>query len=92
MWRRTGVLGSVLVLCLVLCCTSDLPRFNRPEKAPAEVELAAGWTLATARDVPGGGAAVSTRDFDDSAWHRIPTMPATVLEALRADGTYPDPY
>lgn len=69
-----------------------MPRFTHPEAGPATVELSDGWTLTSARDEPAGGDVVSTPGYRDEAWHRVQTMPATVLEALRADGTYPDPY
>ncbi len=56
------------------------------------MQLAGSWTLASTRDITADGAVISSPQFQDSGWHRIRTMPATVLEALRADGTYPDPY
>ena len=91
--RRTAGLGTVLALLLLLLfCAGDLPRYDRPEAAAAQVELAEGWTLASARDTTADGAEVSSPQFQDSRWHQIRSMPATVLEALRADGTYPDPY
>lgn len=69
-----------------------MPRFTHPEAAPATVELSDGWTLTSDRTEPAGGEVLSTPAYRDDAWHRIRSMPATVLEALRADGTYPDPY
>ncbi|MBI3216878.1 MAG: glycoside hydrolase [Mycobacterium sp.] len=72
--------------------TSDVPTFVRADAAPAQIELAQGWKLASARDVPAGGAAISAPDFDTDGWHAIRQMPATVLEALQDDGTYPDLY
>ena len=54
--------------------------------------LSSGWTLASSRDVPADGATVSTPHYRDSDWHHVRAMPATVLEALRADGTFPNPY
>ena len=86
-------MGTVVALVVtLLICAGDVPRFVPPEAAPTTVELSDGWTLASARDEPAGGDVVSTPGFRDDTWHRVRTMPATVLEALRADGTYPDPY
>lgn len=81
-----------MVVLLLLVCVGDVPRFAGPEAAPATVELADGWTLASSRTVSAPGATISAPDFDTADWHRVRSMPATVLEALRADGTYPDPY
>lgn len=83
------MLAVVLVLVL---CTGDVPKFARPEAAPATLELADGWTLASARKVSESGEAVSAPGYDTAGWHSVVSMPATVLEALRADGTFPDPY
>ena len=83
---------AVALLLLLMLSAGDLPRFAHPEAPSAEVELSDGWTLSSARKVDADGAAVSVPEFHDDGWHRVETMPATVLEALRADGTFPDPY
>ena len=91
-------MGAVLlVLLLLLCGTGDLPRYARPEAPAAQVELADGWTLASAWNATDDGTVISTQEYreadhPESQWHQVRSMPATVLEALRADGTYPDPY
>jgi exo-1,4-beta-D-glucosaminidase len=86
-------LGTVVVLAILLAvCAGDIPRFSQPERPSDQLELSAGWTLTSARDVKADGATISTPQFSDADWHRIRTMPATVLEALRADGAIPDPY
>ena len=38
------------------------------------------------------GATVSRADYAAPGWHTVRRMPATVLEALQDDGTYPDLY
>ena len=70
----------------------DLPRFPRPEAPATQVELASGWHLSSARDVKADGSVISTRGFSDETWHRVNRMPATVLQTLEDDGTYPDLY
>jgi exo-1,4-beta-D-glucosaminidase len=79
------------VLLLVLCA-GDFPAFARPEAAPSTIELAQGWRLSSARDVSAGGAEVSSAGYRADDWHAIKQMPATVLEALQDDGTYPNLY
>ena len=94
MLRRTAGVGTVVVLLLVLLVSAgDLPRLVHPEAPPTQLVLSDGWTLASARNVPADGAAVSTEGYDPaSGWHQLRSMPATVLDALQADGTYPDLY
>lgn len=93
--RRRSTVGRivlVIVLLAVLICVADVPRFLRPEPSAGQVELAQGWTLTSARGVTADGASVSSPGFDDSRWHSVRQMPATVLQALQDDGTYPDLY
>jgi exo-1,4-beta-D-glucosaminidase len=54
--------------------------------------LAEGWKLVSASGLPADGAMVSRSDYQDTGWHPIPRMPATVLEVLQEDGTYPNLY
>jgi exo-1,4-beta-D-glucosaminidase len=90
--RRTAVLGFVVLLVLLLLSTADLPRFARPEPPAKDVQLTDGWQLASARDVTAGGAAISVAGYRGPNWHDVPHMPATVLQALEDDGTYPNLY
>ena len=94
--RRTAVLGNallvVVVLVVSLLCAGDLPNFARPQEPVAEVQLADGWQLASARDVTADGTAISRADYRTDGWHDVRRMPATVLQALQDDGTYPNPY
>ncbi|HET6733800.1 MAG TPA: beta galactosidase jelly roll domain-containing protein [Mycobacterium sp.] len=73
-------------------CAADFPDFARPGPPPGKIELAQGWKLLSARGLSADGAALSRPDFKDSGWHTIPRMPATVLQTLQADGTYPNLY
>ena len=93
MVRRHIVLRIVVSLALLLVvCAADFPDFARPGPPPGEIELAHGWKLASARDLPADGAALSRPAFKDSGWHAISRMPSTVLQTLQADRTYPDLY
>ena len=90
--RRTAVLGFVVLLVLLLFSAADVPRFAAPEPAAQEVQLSDGWQLATARDVTADGAAISRQGYRGPNWHDVRRMPATVLQALEDDGTYPNLY
>lgn len=79
-------------MLLLVLCAGDFPAFARPEAAPSTIELAQGWRLSSARDVSAGGAEVSSAGYRADDWHAIKQMPATVLEALQDDGTYPNLY
>ncbi len=93
MRRRAAALALVPILLAVLVLgAGDVPGFLRPEPAPVVVELAQGWTLTSARDVPTDGAVISTPEYADTGWHPIRRMPSTVLAALEDDGVYPDLY
>src|SRR5512147_1293003 len=54
------------------------------------VELARGWAIASSADVTATGEALSRPGAVTKGWHRA-TAPTTVVAALVADGTYPDP-
>jgi exo-1,4-beta-D-glucosaminidase len=91
--RRHIVLRIAVSLALLLVvCAADFPDFARPGPPPAKIELAQGWKLVSARDLSADGAALSRPDVKDSGWHAISRMPATVLQTLQSDGTYPDLY
>ena len=88
------MLGAVISLVLLFACTGDLPRLLKPMSAAAEVELAQGWQLASAQGMVATGAQLSVDGFPaaGAGWHQVRHMPATVLQALQDDGTYPDLY
>lgn len=82
----------MVALLLLLVGAGDVPRFVRPEPPAGETQLSTGWQLASARDVTAAGSDVSRPDFSGRGWHQVRSMPATVLQALQDDGTYPNPY
>ena len=63
------------------------------EHEPADVtmELREGWALQSSAKVDQEGDALSRPGFATTGWHRA-TVPTTVVGALVADGTYPDPH
>jgi exo-1,4-beta-D-glucosaminidase len=80
------------VALLLLLCAADFPDFAKPGPPPGQIELAQGWSLVSARSVPAGGALLSKPDYKAAGWHAIPRMPATILQTLQQDGTYPNLY
>ena len=92
---RRGLTPLILVALLVAVLglgAGDFPSFAAPQATPATVELAQGWKLASAHDVPAAGAEVSQGGYDDAGWHAVRRMPSTVLQTLQDDGMYPDLY
>ena len=59
---------------------------------PRTIELAEHWKLTSANNLQLSGAAISLPDYQDTGWHTIRRMPATVLEILEEDGVYPNLY
>jgi exo-1,4-beta-D-glucosaminidase len=91
--RSHPLLRIVVSMALLLTlCAADFPDFARPGAPPSTIELAQGWTLSSARHLRADGAALSRPDYKGANWHQINRMPATVLETLQKDGTYPDLY
>lgn len=91
--RRHIVLRILLAVGLLLAlCAADFPDFAKPGPPPGQIELAQGWSLISARNVPADGAVLSKPDYKAAGWHQIPRMPATVLQTLQEDGTYPNLY
>jgi exo-1,4-beta-D-glucosaminidase len=58
---------------------------------PFQLALADHWSLQSTARVDAADAVVATAGFDASSWHAA-SVPTTVVAALAADGTYPDPY
>jgi exo-1,4-beta-D-glucosaminidase len=59
--------------------------------AEAKLPLHDGWTLQSSCAGNAGGDQISRAGFSTSGWHST-SVPATVVAALVADKTYPDPY
>src|ERR1700730_9723807 len=92
--RRRHIVLRILmsVALLLLLCAADFPDFAKPGPPPGQIELAQGWSLVSARNVAAGGAVLSKPDYKAAGWHAIPRMPATILQTLQQDGTYPNLY
>ncbi|MGB8403675.1 MAG: glycoside hydrolase [Mycobacterium sp.] len=86
------MLGVVVSLVLLFVSIGDVPRFAYPGAGSEELQLADGWQLTSARNVAATGSQLSRTGFAGTGWHTVRHMPATVLQALEDDGTYPDLY
>src|ERR1700680_275559 len=82
---RTCFVLGVLACCLL--AQSAAPEANRA----ARFYLKAGWAIQSSASVPQTGEILSTAGFKPEGWHPA-TVPSTVLAALVADKTYPEPY
>jgi len=60
------------------------------EAADTFLALHEGWSIQTSALAKEGGEEVSRPGFPTAGWHRA-AVPTTVVAALVADGTYPDP-
>ena len=55
------------------------------------LELRDGWAIQSSAQVTAAGETVARPGFATTGWHHA-SVPTTVVSALVADGTYPDPY
>src|SRR5271170_3290579 len=61
------------------------------DAANPRIVLHDGWMLQSSCKVSATGAKISAGGFSTDGWHAT-TVPSTVVAALVADKTYPDPY
>jgi exo-1,4-beta-D-glucosaminidase len=89
--RKTSLTGFRLVVSLFLLTGAGFSLSAAPE-SPRTIELAENWKLTSANNLQLTGAVISLPDYQDTSWHAIRRMPATVLEILEEDGVYPNLY
>jgi exo-1,4-beta-D-glucosaminidase len=81
-----------------LLCAAPLLLFVPRTQAPVRNEsidlndFHSSWQLQSSCKVSAGGAKISMPGFSTDSWHKTNTVPSTVIAALVADKTYPDPY
>ncbi|HKZ33045.1 MAG TPA: glycoside hydrolase family 2 protein [Vicinamibacteria bacterium] len=76
---------------VVLAVSSTALLAGAASGADLRLELREGWTIQSSAKVTPGGEVVARPGFATTGWHRA-TVPTTVVAALVADGTYPDPH
>ncbi|MGW6842970.1 glycosyl hydrolase 2 galactose-binding domain-containing protein [Streptomyces sp. NPDC054958] len=105
--RRRRVAAVALALLGLLLTPAALPSAAAllPEAGPRSAPIApiattvapggtaalTGYAIRSAAEVPDTAAAVSTPGYPTAGWHRAGPR-STVLAALVADGTHPDPF
>jgi len=91
--RRSGPTTEAL-LCLIaaaLIFPALAPR-SIADSAPApSIQLDRDWKIQSSCKITATGGRISMPGFRTNGWHAT-TVPSTVLAALVADKTYPDPY
>ena len=85
--RKTGQMKHVLAAILAFSAVLS----TRTAMADDVLVLREGWALQSSALVTASGEAISGEAFSVEGWHAT-SVPATLLAALVADGTYPDPY
>src|SRR5438270_1567958 len=99
---RNLFLSHVILACLFFLAPANGAAKNaapKPAKsfptqsasAFSTIELHRGWTLQSSCKVKVAGGQISKPGFSTSGWHRA-EVPTTVVGALIADKTFPDPY
>ena len=89
-WFR-GAIGVLLVGAAFSSVCPPAVSADSLEQVRAPVELRRGWTLESSCRVKAGGEKISLAGFRTARWHGV-TVPSTVVAALVADKTFPDPY
>jgi exo-1,4-beta-D-glucosaminidase len=75
----------------ILFCVASGGGVTAAQGSDVRLDLREGWAIQSSSEVKTGGEAISKPGFATGGWHRA-TVPTTVVGALVADGTYPDPY
>jgi exo-1,4-beta-D-glucosaminidase len=86
---RPAALGTLRALALAGVASGPAIGAAAGAELPS-LTLGAGWTLQSSAKLGAGGEALSRPGFATDGWHRA-TVPTTVVAALVADGTFPDP-
>ncbi|MFZ0640977.1 MAG: sugar-binding domain-containing protein [Candidatus Acidiferrales bacterium] len=83
--------GGVLRMALALLFAASPCALAQTRPSPdQQLPLRTGWQLQSSCQTQITGDQVSTPGFQSAGWHST-TVPSTVVAALVADGTYPDP-
>src|ERR1022692_1923465 len=94
MIARTRYAGpSALCVALIFFCSalSLQVSANSPGEADTRFDLRTGWKVQSSCQLKSTGERISAAGFRTDGWHSA-TVPSTVVAALVADKTFPDPY
>src|SRR6202522_1937598 len=84
-------LSFAIFLCLILPFAPCIASANTPEPSDTKMFLHEGWALQSSCLFLAKGEQISAPGYKTNGWHSA-TVPTTVVAALVADKTYPDPY
>jgi len=80
-----------IFLFLILLFAPRTASANTPEPSETKIFLHEGWALQSSCLFLARGEQISAPGYKTNGWHSA-TVPTTVVAALVADKTYPDPY
>ena len=81
---------AFLVACAFACSAASAQTGSSAGRGD-RVFLTSGWMLQSSCEVHATGEQISKPGFSTTGWHEA-SVPSTVVAALVADKTYPDPY
>jgi exo-1,4-beta-D-glucosaminidase len=84
-------LSFAIFLCLILPFPPRIASAKTPEPTYTKIYLHEGWALQSSCLFLAKGEQISATGYKTNGWHSA-TVPTTVVAALVADKTYPDPY
>jgi exo-1,4-beta-D-glucosaminidase len=82
---------TALILVSAFSAVTSRSRANSSGQANETIFLHDGWLLQSSCKLNANGEQISVPAFRAEGWHAT-TVPSTVVAALVADGTFPDPY
>src|ERR1700735_4172274 len=88
--RVSSTVLTLILFALAPLALSPAARADDPQESQ-RVYLHTGWELQSSCKFSATGAQISTAGFKADGWHSA-TVPTTVVAALVADKTYPDPF
>src|SRR5271156_7152598 len=80
-----------LSFCLILSFAPRIASANTPEPSEAKTFLHEGWALQSSCLFLARGEQISAPGYKTNGWHSA-TVPTTVVAALVAAKTYPEPH
>jgi len=80
-----------ILICLILSFTVSFASADTPESSDTKIFLHEGWALQSSCLFLARGEQISEPGYKANGWHSA-AVPTTVVAALVADKTYPDPY
>ncbi|MGC1635770.1 MAG: sugar-binding domain-containing protein, partial [Candidatus Acidiferrales bacterium] len=87
----SSCLCAALVVAVLVAISAAAVSADPENNSAAKVTLQSGWRLQSSCQFSATGDQISATGFKTDGWHST-DVPSTVVAALVADKTYPDPY